>query len=63
MSRHEIGNYLGLAVETISRLFTRFQDDGLLKVERKHVQLLDVARLKQILNPDLTGDRSRQQVT
>ncbi len=48
MSRHEIGNYLGLAVETISRLFTRFQDEGLLEVERKHVQLLDVERLETL---------------
>lgn len=59
MSRHEIGNYLGLAVETISRLFTRFQDEGLLKVERKHVQLLDIKRLKQILNGDQDGIRKQ----
>jgi CRP/FNR family transcriptional regulator len=49
MSRHEIGNYLGLAVETVSRLFTRFQDEGLLQVERKHVQLLDLARLEELV--------------
>lgn len=46
MSRHEIGNYLGLAVETVSRLFTRFQDEGLLKVDRKHVELLDLRALE-----------------
>jgi CRP/FNR family transcriptional regulator len=49
MSRHEIGNYLGLAVETVSRLFTRFQDDGLLRVERKHVELLDLDRLEELV--------------
>ncbi len=49
MSRHEIGNYLGLAVETVSRLFTRFQDEGLLKVERKHVQLQDIHRLETLV--------------
>jgi CRP/FNR family transcriptional regulator, anaerobic regulatory protein len=48
MSRHEIGNYLGLAVETVSRLFTRFQEDGLLEVERKHIQLLDLERLENM---------------
>jgi CRP/FNR family transcriptional regulator len=48
MSRHEIGNYLGLAVETVSRLFTRFQDEGLIKVERRHIQILDQARLMTI---------------
>lgn len=60
MSRHEIGNYLGLAVETVSRLFTRFQDDGLLKVERKHVQLVDIERLKQIQRSDQAGVREQQ---
>jgi CRP/FNR family transcriptional regulator len=49
MSRHEIGNYLGLAVETVSRLFTRFQEEGLLNVDRKHVQLLDLAGLEAVL--------------
>ncbi|KAA6187688.1 fumarate/nitrate reduction transcriptional regulator Fnr [Thiohalocapsa marina] len=48
MSRHEIGNYLGLAVETVSRLFTRFQDEGLLNVDRKHVQVLDLRSLEGI---------------
>lgn len=46
MSRHEIGSYLGLAVETVSRLFTRFQEEHLLTVERKHIQLQDLDRLR-----------------
>lgn len=46
MSRQEIGSYLGLALETVSRLFTRFQEDGILKVERKHVQILELDRLR-----------------
>ncbi len=46
MSRHDIGSYLGLAVETISRLFSRFQEEGLLKVERKHLQLTNLAGLQ-----------------
>lgn len=49
MSRHEIGNYLGLAVETVSRIFTRFQEEGLLKVDRKHVQLLNLAGIEAVL--------------
>lgn len=52
MSRHEIGNYLGLAVETISRLFTRFQDEGPMHVERKHIQLRDIERLRSITQGD-----------
>jgi CRP/FNR family transcriptional regulator len=49
MSRHEIGNYLGLAVETVSRLFTRFQDDGLMLVDRKHIQLLNLEALDALV--------------
>jgi CRP/FNR family transcriptional regulator len=56
MSRHEIGNYLGLAVETVSRLFTRFQEEGLLKVDRKHVQLLDPAGLEAVLGQAIPDD-------
>ncbi len=41
MSRQEIGSYLGLALETVSRLFTRLQEDGILRVERKHIEILD----------------------
>jgi CRP/FNR family transcriptional regulator len=49
MSRHEIGSYLGLAVETVSRLFTRFQDEGLVRVERKHIQILDRDALEALV--------------
>lgn len=41
MSRMDIGNYLGLAVETVSRVFTRFQKNGLIETEGKEVILLD----------------------
>ncbi|MGH8436399.1 MAG: fumarate/nitrate reduction transcriptional regulator Fnr [Pseudomonas sp.] len=40
MSRNEIGNYLGLAVETVSRVFTRFQQNGLIAAEGKEIQIL-----------------------
>jgi len=50
MSRHEIGNYLGLAVETVSRLFTRFHDEGLLKVDRKHILLTDLDALEAMVS-------------
>lgn len=42
MSRTEIASFLGLAVETVSRAFSRFQDQGLLEVERKQIKLLDL---------------------
>ena len=50
MSRSDIANMLGLAVETVSRLFTQFQEQNLLVVERKHVKLLDLPGLEQLLN-------------
>ena len=45
MSRNEIGNYLGLAVETVSRVFTRFQQNNLLEAEGKEVHILDPIEL------------------
>ena len=50
MSRNDIGNYLGLAVETVSRLFTRFQDDDVLIVQRKHICIQDLPQLRTIAN-------------
>ncbi|MBK1650169.1 fumarate/nitrate reduction transcriptional regulator Fnr [Rhabdochromatium marinum] len=54
MSRHEIGNYLGLAVETVSRLFSRFQDENFLSVDRKHVKILSMPGLETLagITPD-----------
>jgi CRP/FNR family transcriptional regulator len=46
MSRNDIANYLGLAVETVSRVFTRFQEDGVLAVQRKYVLIHDMERLR-----------------
>jgi CRP/FNR family transcriptional regulator len=48
MSRQDIGNYLGLAVETVSRTLTRFQDSGLITVRRRAVEFLDLANLQKI---------------
>jgi CRP/FNR family transcriptional regulator, anaerobic regulatory protein len=41
MSRYDIANYLGLAVETVSRIFTRFQQQGMLAVEGREIEILD----------------------
>lgn len=41
MARSDIANYLGLAVETVSRIFTRLQTAGMLKVEGKEVEILN----------------------
>ena len=48
MSRNDIANYLGLAVETVSRMFTRFQEDGIINAERKHIVINDWDTLQQL---------------
>jgi len=45
MTRNEIGNYLGLTIETISRLLSRFQKDNIIKVDGKLITILDFDRL------------------
>jgi CRP/FNR family transcriptional regulator len=50
MTREEIGSYLGLKLETVSRLFSKFQDDGLMEVNQKHVRIADIAGLERILD-------------
>lgn len=45
MTREEIGSYLGLTLETISRLFSRFQREGLLAVQQRDVELVNAERL------------------
>jgi CRP/FNR family transcriptional regulator, anaerobic regulatory protein len=46
MTRDEIGSYLGLSLETVSRIFSRFHDDGLIAVHQKHIRILDIPALK-----------------
>jgi CRP/FNR family transcriptional regulator len=50
MTRDEIGAYLGLKLETVSRAFSRLQDEGLIAVEKKYVRLLDPPKLRQLLS-------------
>ena len=48
MSRADIANHLGLAVETISRLLSRFQDDDLISIAGKSIVLRDIEKLTQL---------------
>jgi CRP/FNR family transcriptional regulator len=48
MSRSDIGNHLGIAEETVCRIFARFQDDGLISSRYRRVKLNDLERLKQV---------------
>jgi CRP/FNR family transcriptional regulator len=49
MPRQDIANYLGMAVETVSRLFASFQNDKIIKVDRRHITILDMDRLKTMI--------------
>ncbi|MBS1189378.1 MAG: fumarate/nitrate reduction transcriptional regulator Fnr [Rhodocyclaceae bacterium] len=49
MTREEIGSYLGLKLETVSRAFSRFQEDGLIAVQQKHIRILDIPGLKRLM--------------
>jgi CRP/FNR family transcriptional regulator len=47
MSRAEIGSYLGMKLETVSRTFSAFQQQRLLEVDKKHIRILDLEGLKR----------------
>jgi len=49
MPRQDIANYLGLAVETVSRLFAHLQDQSIIEVNRRRVNISDMQRLKAII--------------
>ncbi len=51
MTREEIGSYLGLKLETVSRLFTALHRQGLISVEHKQIAILDLERLERKLAP------------
>ena len=48
MSREEIGNYLGLTIESVSRLLSKFKKEGWLRVSNREIEILQPAKLKAI---------------
>jgi CRP/FNR family transcriptional regulator len=50
MSREEIGSFLGLKLETVSRAFSKFSDDGMVEVKRRNIRILDIEALKLMVN-------------
>jgi len=52
MTRKEIGSYLGLKIETVSRIFTKLQADGLISVRNKTVTLKNIAALRRLLGEE-----------
>ena len=53
MTREEIGSYLGLKLETVSRTFSKFAEDGMVEVKQRHIRILDTDALKRIVNPQV----------
>ncbi len=53
MTREEIGSYLGLKLETISRSFSKFAAEGVVDVKQRQVRILDAKALKLIANPQV----------
>jgi CRP/FNR family transcriptional regulator len=51
MSREEIGSYLGMKLETVSRTFSKFSEDGVIEVKQRYVRILEPEALKKIFNP------------
>ncbi len=51
MTREEIGSYLGLKLETVSRAFSKFSEDGIIEVKQRYVKILAPDALKKIFNP------------
>ncbi len=50
MTREEIGSYLGLKLETVSRTFSKFQEDGVLEVKQRQIHVKDPTALQRLVN-------------
>ena len=53
MTREEIGSYLGLTLETVSRTFSKFADDDIITVNQRQVHIQNAAALRQLVNHEL----------
>ncbi len=53
MTREEIGSYLGLKLETVSRTFSKFVEEGIVEVKQRHVRIVNADALKQLVNPQV----------
>ena len=62
MSRQDIGNYLGLTIETVSRLFTKFQKSGIIKIDKKTILIIDMQTLHAICDGFSDKDKSKNSV-
>jgi CRP/FNR family transcriptional regulator len=54
MTREEIGSYLGMKLETVSRTFSKFSDDGVIEVKQRQINIRDAEALKRIVNSQVS---------
>jgi len=52
MTREEIGSYLGMKLETVSRTFSKFSEEGIIEVKQRWVKILQPEALKRIFDPE-----------
>lgn len=50
MTREEIGSYLGMKLETVSRTFSKFSEEGIIEVKQRYVRIINAEALKKIFN-------------
>ncbi len=53
MTREEIGSYLGMKLETVSRTFSKFSEDNIIEVKQRQIHIKDADALKRIVNPQV----------
>jgi CRP/FNR family transcriptional regulator len=51
MTREEIGSYLGMKLETVSRTFSKFVDEGIIEVKQRYVRIMNTQALQAIVTP------------
>jgi CRP/FNR family transcriptional regulator, anaerobic regulatory protein len=56
MTREEIGSYLGLKLETVSRTFSKFAEQGIIEVHQRYVKIINTTLLKTVANPETCND-------
>ena len=58
MSRQDIGSYLGLVIETVSRTFNKMQEDGVISVHARQIRILDPQRLASMAHTTIDSPAS-----
>ena len=53
LSRQEMGDYLGLTIETVSRMLKQFQNDKLINIQKRHVEIIDIQGLRNLVSGEL----------